>query len=91
MVESLCPAPNRHEWLIRGENVKLCVWFGMVRGLFYSDRAPLSSRCKVWLDSPLTATIVVLIRFISRLNYSYWDGNVHEYFQMSSLKLNKYR
>ena len=19
---------NRHEWLIRGENVKLCVWFG---------------------------------------------------------------
>ena len=32
---------------------KLCVLFGMVRGFFHSDRAPHSSQCGVWLDSPL--------------------------------------
>ena len=52
-------APKRQEWLIQRENVKFCVWFGMVRGFFHSYRAPHSSQCGVWLDSPLTNTFAV--------------------------------
>ena len=38
-MQSVSGIPNRHEWPIRRENGKLCIWFGMVRGFFQSDRA----------------------------------------------------